>query len=148
MVVMVQLAIDFSAPVRPRASLGKGRAPAGPSSIDAKAGRDLPPEVYTRDEVQRLLDGPLGRNAKTRTRNRALLVVMWRAGLRVSEALDLRMEDLRPECVFRAHLGKDSGRTWAAIPEHLGSDSGALGQGFRNTWARIPEHLGRLSLNV
>ncbi|MGH1347538.1 MAG: hypothetical protein ACRBN8_38625, partial [Nannocystales bacterium] len=25
-------------------------------------------------------------------------------------------------CVFRAHLGKDSGRTWAAIPGHLGSD--------------------------
>ena len=97
MVVMTQLAIDFSAPVRPRGPSAKGRAPAGPSSIEEKTGRDLPPEVYTRDEVQRLLDGPLGRNEKTRTRNRALLVVMWRAGLRVSEALDLRMEDLRPE---------------------------------------------------
>ena len=97
MVVMVQLAIDFSAPVRPRGPSAKGRALAGPSSIEEKTGRDLPPEVYTRDEVQRLLDGPLGRNEKTRTRNRALLVVMWRAGLRVSEALDLRMEDLRPE---------------------------------------------------
>jgi len=95
MTVMTQLAIDFFAPVRPRVS-AKGRALAGPSSIEGKAGRDLPPEVYTRDEVQRLLDGPLGRNEKTRTRNRALLVVMWRAGLRVSEALDLRMEDLRP----------------------------------------------------
>ena len=95
MVVMTQLAIDFSAPVRPRGSSAKGRAPGMPSSVEEKAGRDLPPEVYTRDEVQRLLDGPLGRNEKTRTRNRALLVVMWRAGLRVSEALDLRMEDLR-----------------------------------------------------
>lgn len=95
MAVMTQLAIDFSAPVRPRVS-AKGRALTGPSSIEGKAGRDLPTEVYTRDEVQRLLDGPLGRNAKTRTRNRALLVVMWRAGLRVSEALDLRMDDLRP----------------------------------------------------
>ena len=92
MVVMRQLAIDFSAPPRPRGSLVKGRGPAGPSSIEGMAGRDQPPEVYTRDEVQRLLDGPLGRNAKTRTRNRALLVVMWRAGLRVSEALDLGME--------------------------------------------------------
>ena len=96
MVVMTQLAIDFSAPVRPRGPLAKGRALAGPSSVKEKARRELPPEVYTRDEVPRLLDGPLGRNEKTRTRNRALLVVMWRAGLRGSEALDLHMEDLRP----------------------------------------------------
>ncbi|MCR9165986.1 MAG: site-specific integrase [bacterium] len=47
--------------------------------------------------MQRMLDGPLGRNERTRTRNRALLVVMWRAGLRVSEALGLRMDDLRPD---------------------------------------------------
>ena len=97
MVVMTQLATDFSAPVRPRGSSAKGRAIGRPCSAKAKAGRELPPEVYTRGEVQRLLDGPLGRNEKTRTRNRALLVVMWRAGLRVSEALDLRMEDLRPD---------------------------------------------------
>lgn len=44
-----------------------------------------------------MLDGPLGRNEQTRTRNRALLVVMWRAGLRVSEALGLRMDDLRAD---------------------------------------------------
>ena len=68
-----------------------------PSPIEERVGRDLPPEVYTRDEVPRLLDGPLGRNEKTRTRNRALLVVMWRAGLRANEALGLRMEYLRPE---------------------------------------------------
>mgnify|MGYP000341700154 CR=1 FL=1 len=44
-----------------------------------------------------MLGRPLGRNERTRTRNRALLVVMWRAGLRVSEALGLRMDDLRPD---------------------------------------------------
>jgi hypothetical protein len=43
---------------------------------------------------------------------------------------------------FRRHLGTDSGRTWAAIPEHLGSRSGALGHGFRGTWAAVPKHLG------
>ena len=89
MVGMTQLAIDFS--VRPRGSASKSAATT-PSSSSTR-----PPEVYTRDEVQRLLDGPLGRNENTRTRNRALLVVMWRAGLRVSEALDLRMDDLRPD---------------------------------------------------
>jgi hypothetical protein len=29
---------------------------------------------------------------------------------------------------FRRHLGSHSGGTWARIPEHLGTDSGALGQ--------------------
>ena len=43
-----------------------------------------------------MLDGPLGRDEKTRCRNRALFVVMWRAGLRVREALGLRACDLRP----------------------------------------------------
>lgn len=86
---MTQLAIDFS--VRPRGPASKSAATT-PSSSSTR-----PPEVYTRDEVQRMLDGPLGRNEKTRTRNRALLVVMWRAGLRVSEALGLRMDDLRPD---------------------------------------------------
>ena len=87
---MTQLAIDFS--VRPRRGPASKPAAAAPSSNSTR-----PPEVYTRDEVQRLLDGPLGRNENTRTRNRALLVVMWRAGLRVSEALGLRMDDLRPD---------------------------------------------------
>ena len=36
---------------------------------------------------------------------------------------------------FRRHLGSRSGRTWAPIPEHLGTDSGALGHRFRSTWA-------------
>lgn len=87
--LMTQLAIDFS--VRPRGSRLPASRPASSSSSTR------PAEVYTRDEVQRLLDGPLGRNEQTRTRNRALLVVMWRAGLRVSEALALRMDDLRPD---------------------------------------------------
>ena len=78
-----------------------------------RSGSTLPPEVYTRDEVRRLLDGTLGRNEETRTRNRALLVVLWRAGLRVSEALDLRMADLRPEeggVWVRRGLGAAEGR--------------------------------------
>jgi hypothetical protein len=34
--------------------------------------------------------------------------------------------------VFRPNLGKNSGRTWAAIPEHLGKDSGPPGQRSRD----------------
>ena len=95
----MQLAIDFSAPVCPesRSEADSEREGRAVRTSIKDGGRELPPEVYTRDEVQRLLDGPLGRNEKTRTRNRALLVVMWRAGLRVSEALGLAMSDLRPE---------------------------------------------------
>jgi hypothetical protein len=40
-----------------------------------------------------------------------------------------------PLCVFRSHLGADSGGTWALIPARPG-------QGFRSTWAPIPGHLG------
>lgn len=85
----MQLAIDFSA--CSRASVPES------STSSPRSSSTRPPEVYTRDEVQQMLDGPLGRNERTRTRNRALLVVMWRAGLRVSEALGLRMDDLRPD---------------------------------------------------
>jgi integrase/recombinase XerD len=55
-------------------------------------GMKLPPEVLTAEEVYALIDacgrGPAGR------RNRALLVVMWRAGLRISEALSLYPKDV------------------------------------------------------
>jgi site-specific recombinase XerD len=54
-------------------------------------GKKYPPEPLTRDEVGRLLElsgrGPAG------TRNRALLVVLYRAGLRISEALALFPKD-------------------------------------------------------
>jgi site-specific recombinase XerD len=55
-------------------------------------GMKLPPEVLTTDEMYRLLDacgrGPAGR------RNRALIAIMWRAGLRVGEALALFPKDV------------------------------------------------------
>ena len=85
----MQLAIDYSACSRPAVAVS--------STSSWQSNSTLPPEVRARDEVQRLLDGLLGRNERTRTRNRALLVVMCRAGLRVSEALGLRMDDLRPD---------------------------------------------------
>jgi len=58
----------------------------------AVKGRKFPPEPLTPDEVWALIDkcgrGPAGR------RNRALIIVMWRAGLRVSEALALFPKDV------------------------------------------------------
>jgi site-specific recombinase XerD len=59
----------------------------------AHAGHTLPPEVLTPDEVHRLLRAPSSR-APTGIRNRALLAVLYRAGLRISEALALERRDI------------------------------------------------------
>ena len=56
-------------------------------------GRKLPPEPLTADEVKRLIKQPSSR-APTGIRNRALLVLLYRGGLRCSEALALRPKDL------------------------------------------------------
>lgn len=57
-------------------------------------GMKLPPEPLTRDEIERLLRhmgrGPCGH------RNRALVVLMWRSGLRIAEALALYPKDVDP----------------------------------------------------
>lgn len=55
-------------------------------------GKKYPPQVLTREEIERLLRA-MGRGP-TGTRNRALVVLMWRAGLRISEALALYPRDV------------------------------------------------------
>jgi site-specific recombinase XerD len=52
------------------------------------------PERLTRDEVGRLLAVP-NRRAPTGVRNRAMLRVFYRAGLRCQETLDLRLRDVQ-----------------------------------------------------
>ena len=56
----------------------------------------FPPEVLTEDEVRGLTRACSSR-APTGLRNAALIAVLYRAGLRVSEALDLRVKDFNPE---------------------------------------------------
>lgn len=58
----------------------------------ANAGRKFPAEPLTPEEVWRLVDA-CGRG-RAGLRNRALIVVMWRAGLRVSEACALLPKDV------------------------------------------------------
>lgn len=62
------------------------------NSGGSNRGKKAPAEILTPDELQRILeqcsDGATG------VRNRALIVVGWRTGLRISEALDLRPSDL------------------------------------------------------
>lgn len=55
-----------------------------------------PAEILTETEVRSLL-AQCSRRAPTGIRDRALLTVLYRAGLRISEALDLKPSDIDPD---------------------------------------------------
>lgn len=59
-------------------------------------GRTFPPEVLTEGEVKALIRACSNR-APTGIRNRALIVAMYRAGLRLGEALALKPKDVDPK---------------------------------------------------
>ncbi len=59
----------------------------------ANKGKKYPPEVLTPDEVRGLIEACSSR-APTGIRNRALIVAMYRGGLRVGETLALRPKDV------------------------------------------------------
>ena len=83
-------------------------------------GQRFPPEVLDGDEVRALIKAASGR-APTGIRNRALLAVLYRGGLRVSEALALEPKDVdRKHGTVRILHGKgDRART-------VGLDAGAF----------------------
>ena len=56
-------------------------------------GRTYPPEILHPDEVKALL-GACSNRAPTGVRNRALITVMYRGGLRLGETLALRPSDV------------------------------------------------------
>lgn len=56
-------------------------------------GRKFPPEVLKEDEVRALM-GACSKRAPTGVRNRALIALLWRSGLRISEALALMPADV------------------------------------------------------
>jgi site-specific recombinase XerD len=61
--------------------------------IPANKGHKLPPEPLTEGEVKALIRS-CSKRAVTGIRNQALIVVLYRAGLRISEALALTPKDL------------------------------------------------------
>ena len=63
--------------------------------VPANKGRKLPPEPLSPDEVKALIRA-CSKRAATGIRNRALIVMLYRAGLRISEALALLPKDLDP----------------------------------------------------
>lgn len=56
-------------------------------------GRKFPPEPLTTDEAQALIDAIKG-SGPLAMRNRALVALLWRSGVRVSEALALKPADV------------------------------------------------------
>jgi integrase/recombinase XerD len=56
-------------------------------------GQKFPPEVLTPDEVQQLM-AACSRRGSCGIRNRALICLLWRAGLRISEGLALKPKDI------------------------------------------------------
>ena len=99
------MAIDVTRPGHHR-----GRTP-------ANRGRTYPAEVLTPGEVRRLL-AQCSATSSTGTRYRALITVMYRAGLRTSEALALRPKDidLRSGSVTVLHGKGDRRRTVGIDP--------------------------------
>jgi integrase/recombinase XerD len=82
--------------------------------VDVAAHLDLPrmprylPETLTVEEVERLLEaaGDEMDEVPARLRDRALLELLYAAGLRISEALNLDREDLALEGAFVRVIGK------------------------------------------
>ena len=104
----------------------QGRAP-------ANKGRKFPPEPLSSREVLALIDA-CGRGAAGK-RNRALIALMWRTGLRVSEALALLPRDVELDNgrVHVLHGKGDRART-------VGIDAGAVA--ILREWLEARRQLG------
>jgi site-specific recombinase XerD len=66
-----------------------------PGQVPANAGRKFRAEVLSRAEVEAMI-AACSATSRTCIRNRAVLVVLYRGGLRISEALALRPADVDP----------------------------------------------------
>jgi integrase/recombinase XerD len=91
---------------------GPDRSTRSPSTSSSRPARRRPPEVLTEAEAVALIKACSNR-APTGIRNRALIAVLWRSGLRISEALALELRDIDLETgTIRIRHGKgDKSRT-------------------------------------
>jgi site-specific recombinase XerC len=95
--------------------------------------RRYPPEPLTQAEVFKLMDACDG--SKSGVRNRALIVFLWRTGLRISEALDLKTHHVDFDAKTVVVLcGKGSKR------RTVGIDGGALAE--LSKWLMVRWQLG------
>jgi site-specific recombinase XerD len=83
-------------------------------AVPANKGRKLPPELLTPDEVRALLQA-CSPSAPTGVRNRALLITLYRAGLRLDEALGLLPADVDPGVGVLRVGGREAGIDTGAL---------------------------------
>src|SRR5574342_716421 len=96
-----------------------GRRPSRQSTLFmASRPAKRPIDILTREEIHRLMKGCGGQRAIPR-RNRAIIVMFWRTGLRRSEVLDLKVHDVDLDAgTIRVHFGKgQKPRTVGIDPE-------------------------------
>jgi site-specific recombinase XerD len=101
----------------PSFNVARGRGTGRPP---ANKGKRYPAQTLTRDELNRLL-AACSRRGSAGVRDRALIVVLWRGGLRVAEALALQLHDVNFERgTIRVLHGKgDQARTIGIDPQAL-----------------------------
>ena len=91
-----------------------------PGGGNAKGKGAYAPEPLTPAEVEALL-GQCSATAPTGVRNRALIILLWRGGLRIAEALALKVSDVDPDRgTMRILRGK------GAKARTVGLDPGAM----------------------
>ena len=102
--------------------------------VPANKGRKLPPELLTPEDVRGLL-AACSATAPTGVRNRALVVTLYRAGLRLDEALTLLPADVDAAAGV-IHVGHRTGGQHRAAA----IDTSALT--FVRQWGRVRSTLG------
>jgi integrase/recombinase XerD len=94
-------------------------------------GRKLPAEPLTEHEASRLIRA-CSRRAPSGVRNAALVAVLWRTGLRCSEALDLAPRDINLEAgTLRVREGKGRKARLVGIDPMAGAIRRAVAQKAR-----------------
>jgi integrase len=117
-----------SDPCRPLDARGRRLSPAATPGFNsgrtpATKGQTFPPDPIQVEDIVSLLDAcqphRAGRQAElSALRLRALIVVLWRTGLRISEALALEERDLdRRSCAVTVRRGKGGKRRISAMDE-------------------------------
>lgn len=85
-------------------------------------GRKLPAEPLTRDEVVALMNA-CSKRAPSGKRDRALICILWRGQLRISETLDLKPSDFDPsKCTIRILRGKGKKSRVVVIDEQAAAE--------------------------
>jgi integrase len=100
--------------------------------VQTNVGRKFPAEPLTTAEVEALL-GAIHGQRPLAVRNRALLALLWRSGLRISEALSLRPSDIHDG---RINVRQGKGRKQRCA---LYDDRAA---GYLSAWLAVRAQLG------